>query len=475
MDGVVCGAGGSSEECLKEEEKLCRDYHDECSVWAAMGECLRNSLYMQDKCKYSCGKCVRARSDRRAGVDEDVITRKFLYAEMDTGRAQLIRGIPGGDDGGAGHEDPMSKEESIAVFETIKRMERYARDDMTSPSVDVKSRERCRNDSRMCAEWAMRGMCEPRAHGDDWVEDGDLGGGVVFMMNRCPLACQMCEHLMTFHKCAGQRHPTGPVFGSRKEVRNFFEQKRLRGRGGTGGGDGEDDDGSWEEYGPVFASHPNSKKEDGEMDYVDDSDPYVVVFEKFLSDEEADRLTSLGAEIGWTMLPSTAGGASALASCRNAGGKCEEDDVHRRIAHRIASLVGKNSTTMSHLEPMEMIHYSSSNGNYVDDDASPEETTLQSGHDISDLWKPAGPRVLSLFVFLSDGGEGGGLGFPHLDWLHVPARKGAAVLWTDPDRPSMSFEMFPPRADIDKIMFSALVHLRERDWADANVRGCDRS
>lgn len=55
VDGAVCRAGGSSDECLAEEEKLCKDQYDECPHWAKEGECLINSQFMQVKCKTPVG------------------------------------------------------------------------------------------------------------------------------------------------------------------------------------------------------------------------------------------------------------------------------------------------------------------------------------------------------------------------------------------------------------------------------------
>jgi prolyl 4-hydroxylase len=378
---------------------------------------------------------------------------------MDLGKQQLIREI--NDD--ATDNDPMASEEYSTVLSTIRQMEHYAKYIMTDASVDIKTRLRCRNDFRMCAEWASRGLCHStssRATKDD----------VLFMMNFCPLACGTCHLLESFHKCVGRRHPHAqPSFESGGDLRSFFDKAT------TVNGDGSIE-GDWAEYEPVLAS---DGKDDGS---------YVVIFQNFVSDEEADHLTSLGSAIdnGLTAstikTPTTSSDDTTTnvnnaeyASCHD-DDQCDSDDVYQRIMNRIASL--SDSISISHLEPMafKRLHPTSA------------EKSLQHNFEVGSSWKPAGPRVLSLSLFLwtvsdDDGNEsgGGGIGFPYLDWLYVRPRKGTAVLWTNvreddlikPDL-SMRFEYMPVQngGGGEESVVVSTVHVHLYNWTDANMRGC---
>mmetsp|Transcript_38945 Transcript_38945/g.71378 ORF Transcript_38945/g.71378 Transcript_38945/m.71378 type:complete len:563 (-) Transcript_38945:112-1800(-) len=453
------GDGGEEEEELRDMDgTLCgRDEFDECESWAEGGECWVNPLFMHAGCRYACWKCINVHRDRQLGVDEDVIARKLLYLYMETGKQQLVRGINEKGDG----NPIMTKEDHQKVGSTISKMDHYARYTMTDPSISTKARERCRNEFRMCAEWSSRGMClypgQPHNTNDDDNTFNRAGhDDILFMMNNCPLACRMCEELGSFHKCAGRRHPWAQPSFQSGDLHSFLEGKRVSSD-------------EWSEYKPVFVSYPNAEKE-GNKD-----DPYVVILQNFLSDGEADHLQTLGSTtIGWTT-PSTSDtpsrNAAYVGSARcHDNDHCNNDDIYQRMMHRISSLT---NSTMSHLEPMEIVHFQSSSD-------TQQINTLQHNFEVNSLWKPAGPRVLSLFVFLSNASEGGGgeLGFPYLDWLHIRPEKGVAVLWPNvrndnvlESDPLTTFEHFPLRSG-DESFFGLNVHVRLHNWTDASVRGC---
>ena len=109
------------------------------------------------------------------------------------------------------------------------------------------------------------------------------------------------------------------------------------------------------------------------------------------------------------------------------------------------------------------------------------------------MWKPAGPRVLSLSIFLSNvssdisGVRGGGIGFPDLDWLHIRPQKGSAVMWPNvksdnlwKPEPLTAHEFLPLTSlspttnigdDIESV-FVATFHMRLFNWTDADIRRC---
>ena len=358
---------------------------------------------------------------------------------MDLGKQQLIREIS--ED--VTSNNPMTSDDYQTLLSTIRQMEHYAKYIMTDSSIDIKTRLRCRNDFRMCAEWASRGLCysTSRATTDD----------VLFMMNFCPLACGTCHLLESFHKCVGRRHPHAqPSFESGRELRSFFDKATIV------DGDGSKE-GDWADYSPVLAS---GGKDDGS---------YVVIFQNFVSDEEADHLTSLGSAIGLTASTMTTSNNAEYASCHD-DDRCEGDEIYQRIMNRIASL--SDSISISHFEPMafKRLHPTSA------------EKSLQHNFEVGSSWKPAGPRVLSLSLFLStvadndgNGSGGGGIGFPHLDWLYVRPRKGTAVLWPNVRddnlfKPDLSTRFEYMRGEESVVVSTVHVHLY--NWTDANMRGC---
>lgn len=354
---------------------------------------------------------------------------------MNQGKAQLIRDVTDGSE----TEDPMTTEAHNAVRSTIASMEDYARNVITAPTVHPKARERCRNEFRMCAEWASRGYCHPAGHPDQAVSaDGDTtmskAKDVLFMMNMCPLACQTCEDIPSL-ACAGKRHPHAtPVLEESGGIDTYFKGLMEK----------KDDNKA------VFISQPNADAEGSE------NDSYIVAIPDFITNEEADALILLGKTTGFS------GGSS---SCRDnracTAYKLEQDEIYAQIMQRVAGLA---NTTIDYLESMEIHNHKS------------EQTTgLTHNYQLSGVWKPAGPMVLTFQIFLSDNNKGQ-LGFPHLDWLFVQPKKGTLVVWPNVVNenawemdPLNSYEYFGLDGEE---MYAAHVNVMLHNWTDASYRDC---
>ncbi|KAL7458159.1 hypothetical protein ACHAWC_009730 [Mediolabrus comicus] len=464
--------GSSSKRSDDDYNPYCIDDFEECSRWANQSECYLNSLFMRESCKMSCGKCVNLHEERAASsalVDETTISQKVVYANNLNGwnvRSEISQYI-----------DKSERENQVAVREVLKDMDQYARYTMTESTVSSKTRERCTNYHRMCATWASRGLCHPLGdHGgssssSSSSSNSELVGkeSVLFMMNMCPLACQMCHEVTTFHQCAGKRHPwEEPSFilveedaggggrGGGNTINAFFEQKRHGSE--------------WNEYQPTFVSYPNNSTVDEEHSSSEgDDDPYVVLLQNFLSSEEADTLKSLPRS-GWNLELDTDTHRTVAKCPMNK--PCSQNETYVKIMDRISSLI---DVKVSYLEPIELIQFVPGAGEF---NSKPEHN-----FEVSSLWKPAGPRVLSLFIFLSgvkdddDNDEGGGLGFPYLDWLSINPRKGMAVLWPNVKNddlwtmdPRMKFEYFDGGGR--EMHFGAMAHVRLYNYTDAHLRGC---
>jgi len=439
----------------------CQDLHEDCRGWALLGECEVNPAYMKKNCKYSCWKCVDVRKDKELGVSKKDIAKKIIYFNLDLGQNQLVRGT-----------DEITPSQHENVITTLRAMDEYAKYTLTNVThVKEKDRERCRNEFRMCAEWASRGMCSPFSNdGDDlYIATRD---DVVFMMNMCPLACQLCHEIQSFHQCTGRRHPWAKPLFQNGEMDSFFKKRRLLASNSLGdntrdeisvsNGEGDEISAAWKKYDPVFASFPDPERKGGE------DDPYVVILHNLVSNQEADKLASMGSNIGWKLVESSNSEIELFqtATCRHST-FCDSDETYENIMSRISSLVNVSKT---YIEPMELLRFQE--GDY----SSPHHN-----FELNELWTPAGPRVLSLFVFLSDanteGTGGGSIGFPNLDWLYVKPRKGMAVLWPNVHGENlydvdmrMDVEHFP--VEKDEQMIGGYFHFRLFDWADADSRDC---
>lgn len=456
----------SGEEEEVEEEPVCINKYEECDEWANEdGECWVNPSFMLENCKNSCWECVDSEMDRKTGVDESVIAKKLTYYSfMHVGKHQLVRPIS--DD----VKHPMSTKDQDQVRSTIQKMEHYAKHFISDPSsssrVDTKTRVRCRNEFQMCAEWASRGLCHYAGHYDDNNDDNGSAEkhDILFMMNVCPLACRMCHELDSFHKCAGRRHPNAAaLFETGGELTSFLAKSIA----------GNVDDGGWTVYDPLVVSNPNVSKKD---------DPYVIVLMNFLSDDEVTHLYTLANAMMIETASTTSNENAILGYHVTGDDQCAGDEVYERVRLRIATLV---NSSVSHLEPMDVVRvpYSTAQQQNDKDGSIPP---LRHNFEVNGLWKPAGPRVLSLSVFLSDfddEGQGGGVGFPDLDWLHIRRRKGIAIMWPnvksdnlwEPD-PLTRHEFFPielpKNVNGDERVFVATFHMRMYNWTDADIRGC---
>jgi len=177
-------------------------------------------------------------------------------------------------------------------------------------------------------------------------------------------------------------------------------------------------------YEPVFAA--DSSGDDG-------YGPYVVIIRDFLSADEVEAMMG-----------------NPPISAKGVVGATKE---------RIAAIV---SCPVDHIE--------------LETNPESEPGSFRHSLEIDQLWKPAGPRVVSFHVMLSD--DGGGMGFPLLDWLHVNPRRGTMVMWTnaklddpyDPD-PLTSHEYFETTGGDERLQ-GVQFHARLYNFTDASMRGC---
>ena len=96
-----------------------------------------------------------------------------------------------------------------------------------------------------------------------------------------------------------------------------------------------------------------------------------------------------------------------------------------------------------------------------------------------DFTMPAGPRILTFFLYLSNVDEGGETHFPKLN-ISVTPEKGSALLWpsVDSDEPHARLEELTYHAALPvkkglKFAANSWIHLR--DYKTCNFYGCTGS
>mmetsp|Transcript_11687 Transcript_11687/g.21855 ORF Transcript_11687/g.21855 Transcript_11687/m.21855 type:complete len:170 (+) Transcript_11687:1-510(+) len=66
--------------------------------------------------------------------------------------------------------------------------------------------------------------------------------------------------------------------------------------------------------------------------------------------------------------------------------------------------------------------------------------SLHHDYRISDTFKPHGPRILSIYLFLSEATSGGMMGFPDLDFLLIRPKRGSILLVSNVQGKDLSFQ-----------------------------------
>lgn len=143
------------------------------------------------------------------------------------------------------------------------------------------------------------------------------------------------------------------------------------------------------------------------------TDPPVLLYDRFLSEEEADELLSViisdeGSRSKWGLslvgnvpLQLNVTQATRTSSTRLCLDSCLNSAIAKTLDDRVHLITGAD---INHFEYPQALHYA-------------EEQFYKEHSDWSDtgLYTPAGPRVLTLFVYLNDVKGGGETNFTQLD------------------------------------------------------------
>jgi len=228
----------------------------------------------------------------------------------------------------------------------------------------------------------------------------------------------------------------------------------------------------YQQFEPVVLSRPSYADGDDEQSADYKIGLWMVMFEKALNDEEADRMIELGgirgyersSDVGGEKEDGThdknvnSGRTSTNAWCTD---ECYTDPVATRLMDRIANITGVPEPNS---ENLQLLRYEKDQFYQQHNDWIPYQ-----------LDRPCGVRILTFYMYLNDVEEGGGTNFPRVGTTVTP-KKGRAVLW-----PSV-FDEDPnqkdPRSDhqalpvIEGVKYGANAWIHQRDFQAANKVGC---
>ena len=419
----------------------CVDLNPLCHFWATAGECENNPRFMEKNCRISCflcegpliddpdcknrhsmcpswakaGECIFNPVYMEQACQEECaycvsVTHMKANNKTEDQIRQHYRFVkePRGEVQKLGE----TQEEKDLIRPVLLAMTQYAKENATILPLNI--RKRCYNSKDDCAHRVALKECETNTN---------------HMMLTCPLACQACHDLERFHKCHDKRPIDAVPSIKPGGITQLYETLITQ-------------------YNMTLASITTP--------VTDLEDPWVLTLDHFVTPTTANALITWMKGQEWTpAVPSTPSirRQGKVAYCQTT--QCRRDPLYLSLLANISSLL---SIPSHYIEPLEFVHYS----------------YLQSygmHHDFSwkDMYLPAGPRLMSLYLGLSSIVQGGGAtGFPDLDWLSIPPKPGQLLIWPNVKNdlspsPLMSSESLPV-IGVDTDKYGIHVWVRNYDY-----------
>lgn len=277
------------------------------------------------------------------------------------------------------------------------------------------------------------------------------------MKVHCAPVCQSCAMLSIEARCPVD--PEAPNIWKPGDVNRFF--RTLVGNP------------DFEKYELHVHSRPDYADGDNETTADYQIGPWVVTFDKFISDEEADRLIELGdtegykrsSDVGKMRFDGTFehnvnnGRTSDNAWCQHS---CYNDTIAQQVIHRIAEVT---KIPEENSEYLQLLRYRE--GQYY-----------HTHHDLiqHQIDRQPGVRIMTFYMYLNDVEEGGGTQFPKLGPLTVMPKKGRALIWPsvlDEDPHQMDNRMHHQAMSVVKgVKYGANAWIHQRDFKGPNKNGC---
>lgn len=373
-----------------EMEEGCKDTHELCYFWASQGECENNPGYMLTGCPRSCRQCggeeVREMIDHLEEKPIKILDEQKMLIE-----SSMRFGV----------EQEVSGEQSVDTLLVIRKslsyMDHFVHAEKPTHVMSSKIIKVCENKESLCSFWAACGECE---------------ANVAFMLTNCAPACQSC-HKIDFDTRCPPRDPNEKPAWQSGDLHRMFHNIVTQ-----------------TTYPDVTiysrSDQPISAENSKQMDKL--YDPWILTIDNFLTDEECDEIIQLGYNEGYKRSQDISNDknddgsfkgykndrrTSKNAWCSNRN-NCREKPVIQRVHDRIEQITQISALNS---EDFQILKYE-------------EGEFYREHHDFIEhqVDRACGPRILTVFLYLSDVEEGGGTRFPSLNHTVNP-KKGRVLLW----------------------------------------------
>ena len=356
-----------------------------------------------------------------------------FFSDTDFGVAQTIEG-----------------EHSSKIIEVIEQSKIYISTVVNvDPAYDT-VRDECRNHEPLCSFWSTLDECNKNP---------------AYMKLHCAPACQSCEQLDINVRCPMDPNAKDALAGP-GDLDKLFERIVS--------------DPYYQKYQPNIISRPSHPPHTTEAERQAANytiGPWVLMFDSFLSDEEADNFIRLASIEGYVRSTDVGvkkfdGTFSDIRSSERTSEnswcqhECFEDVTTKRVLSRIANLTDIDDTNSEYLQ---LLKYEEGQFYGVHNDFIPYQ-----------VQRPVGPRILTFYMYLNDVEDGGGTRFPAVgaqpDGTTVIPKRGRAVLWpsvldSDPNKQDSrtNHEAMPV---IRGVKYGANAWIHNRNYKGPNLVGC---
>jgi len=436
-------------------DKDCHDMHAKCKRWADQGNCVTDSGFMELYCRTACSSCDEVAKDEFDDYDDDDDDFELPSDETDVTDLTLSWSESFGV-----RQELLPDQDNSQILRWIERTLVYMETLNETQSLSPKLLDACRNLHPSCTLWALQDECERNP---------------AYMYTHCAPACLSCEMMDFKTRCPPPNETLVHPALQNGHLDNLFE--RIIGMGSEQRHDmtAEKQRELVERGLPEYSSHVLSSPRSTDVRNGDNPNPWVVVLDDFLSDEECDVMIKLGFQAGYKrskeVVNETVDGTFESAESENRTSEnawclptngCQDDEMTKRITERMEYVTG---IPANHSEPLQILKY--------------EVGQFYKPHnDYKDLFllRAAGPRILTFFLYLSDVENGGGTRFPRLD-LTVQPKRGRALIW--PSVLDTNLSAIDDRMEHEALevvqgtKFAANVWIHLYDYMTPFLRGCN--
>ena len=284
----------------------------------------------------------------------------------------------------------------------------------------------CNNMDHSCAQWA--------------VDQGCDGDNMEYMLSHCSLACHYCDVVEDYHSCRTQTKSDQQGLGP---IESLLEMLMAKSTNLLQVDDNQSNEKPLGEQEWVISLDKNKL---WEHEPTGSSEELLNLLKATLSEGNSHN------GLHWEMV-NTSTRSGQFAKC---GTHCQDSNPPvKMLAFAISNLL---QIYPSYLEALEFVHYK-------------RGERFASHHDyrLHDGWKQSGHRLMTIFINLQPPTEGGGFGFPELDWLFV--KEPAVLIWPNVQSNKRKLERMQSEQlpVVQGEMFGVYAWVREYPHDDLNI------